>query len=355
MGTKSILLKNRYYICLRKKPEEVIPWNPFETDHNMIPDCHYWRLVFQIMEKNLKINNLVFYLTFKLDTLPSYGSNVIAIVLGDEWCHIPAYAHQVGAVFKCYGTQPMLGYNPFKKSSYLTWLTLVHFLKVWIARLPSLFNYQLQRLKDSLTHQENHPSIYDIPLGYYKQLELPIKQIEDRAYDVFFTGSISQKKYSIKSLKYWVQDPKIISRKIMLKNLDKFQKKYPDITVKTAITSGFHQTTDNDAQTYSENMMNTKICLVPRGTSLETYRFFEALRYGCIVLVEQLPNRWFYNGSPAVQVADWNHLENILLPLIKDSNHWRKKHQDSLQWWQEQCSEEAVGKYIASQLNQIND
>lgn len=353
MLEESIKLNNKYYICLKKKPEKMIQWNPFKSNNFIIPDCRYWSLVFQEMEKNLKINNLIFYLTFNLDKLPSYGSNVIAVVLGDEWCRIPDYSHKVRAIFKCYGIQPMLGCNPLKQPSYLSWLTLMHFLKICITRLPGLLNYNLQNFKFLLTNKKNYVHIYDVPLGFYKQLELPIKNLEERTYDVFFAGSIYQKQYSIRSLKYWLRDPKIISRKIMLKKLDEFKNKYPDIKIKTAITSGFHQTTDYDVISYSENMMNSKICLVPRGTSFETYRFFEALRYGCIVIAENLPNRWFYQDCSYIKISDWKDLENILLNLTSCSKIWTKKHQESLRWWQEQCSEQAVGKYIAEKINNI--
>jgi hypothetical protein len=35
---------------------------------------------------------------------------------------------------------------------------------------------------------------------------------------------------------------------------------------------------------YTEIMADTKIALAPRRSSVETYRFFEAMRQGCVVI-----------------------------------------------------------------------
>ncbi len=155
-------------------------------------------------------------------------------------------------------------------------------------------------------HSSNKIShIYDIPLGYARQLDLPIKDIEKREYDVSFAGSIQHGNYSRWSLKYWFDNPKSLSRKIMISKIKILKVKYPELKIELALTSSFGSSKDAlDKNSYSENMMNTKICLVPRGTSFETFRFFEAMRYGCIVVVEALPLRWFYEGSPAIQIND---------------------------------------------------
>src|SRR5215218_2221812 len=139
----------------------------------------------------------------------------------------------------------------------------------------------------------------------------------------------------------------------MVTVLNKIKEEHPDLKVKSFITSGFGTASGLDATSYSQEMMKTKICLVPRGASLETFRFFEALRYGCIVITEALPSRWFYDGSPAVQVHDWSDLEKILKRLIQDEDLMQRKHYESLEWWRTKCSEGAVGAYIARKLNSL--
>lgn len=344
-------VSNKYYVC--KSGRKPIFWNPLDT--NLVPDpnCIFFGKVFEVMEKRLKVNNLTFYLTWDIQELPSYGQDVVAIVLGDEWCRIPSYFHKVRAVFKCYGTRPILGCNPLFKPSYLNFLTLGQFLQAWVNGLPGLMNYTLHKFKHLRQLEKIKKNIYDIPLGYYKQLNLPIKNIENRRDDVFFAGSLIQNQYSVTSLKYWLGNPKLISRKKMISSIDKLKKKCPNLKIELSITSSFHTTSDAEGKSYSEKMMESKICLVPRGTSFETFRFFEALRYGCIVVVEALPPRWFYDNSPAIQINDWNELEAVVKKIIENRKLMKEKHQESLNWWKTKCSEAAVAEYIAENINSI--
>lgn len=343
------MISNQYYVC--SKNREPIAWNPGQEDCYIVPECAYFGKVFQAMENNLQVQGLTFYLTWDISKLPSYGQNVVAVVQGDEWCRIPRYFNQVRAVFKCYGTRRSLGCNPLLNPSYINVLTLGQFMLISVARLPGLLNYGFQVIKNLPSYRAKVPPIYDIPLGYYKQFKLPIKNIHQRCYDVFFAGSLAQKKYSKKSLKYWLKDPKIVSRQKMLAVIESLRDKYPHLKFELSITRGFHATTAQDASSYSEKMMDTKICLVPRGTSFETYRFFEALRYGCVVVTEALPSRWFYDGAPMIQIQDWSELEAVLEKLTNDPSLIQRLHQQGLNWWQTKCSETAVGQYIAETLN----
>ena len=353
-------MNNQYYICLKGSNE------PISVDlHQDLSDLEqkidsnnysfytflYFIKVFESIEKTSRIKNFTFYLTYvNLDQLPSYGQNVVAIVLGDEWCRIPKYSHLVKAVFKCYGTSPTLGCNPFSKPSYLNTMTLFNFSRVWIMGLPGRLNYAFQKLKNWRLGTVKTVFIYDVPLGYFNQLNLPIKALEDRPYDVLFAGSIEQKLYSAWSWKYWLRSPKTIARKKMMSTIDLVSQENPNLKFDLTINSHFGASRSADARSYSEKIMDTKICLVPRGASLETYRFFEAIRYGCIVVTEALPSRWFYDDSPAIQITDWSELAEILDKLFNDQYLMKKKHQQALHWWNTKCSEVAVAEYITQKL-----
>ena len=331
---KNNLPTNEYYICL-KGNQKPIRWDISNSEPNINLDCSltYFARVFEVMEKNLNTKGLIFYLTWEnLDRLPSYGQNVVAIVLGDEWCRIPKYYNKVRAVFKCYGTRPTLGFNPFLKLSHLNIMFLLKFIQVWTVGIPGQFNYKLQQFKSERLGALKIVPIYHIPLGYFKQVDMPIKEIENRPYDVFFAGSVEHASYSVWSLKYWLKPPKDIARKKMMFMINFIRKKNLDVKFNLTITSDFNAARCADEKSYSEKMMDSKICLVPRGTSLETYRFFEAIRYGCIVITEILPSRWFYNGSPAIRINDWSELEEILDKLINNKLLIKKKHQESLAW-----------------------
>ena len=353
-------MNNEYYIVLKGSNNPIYldlsdSLSKLEQKTNInYSHFSYFLKVFETIEKSSSIKNFVFYLTFEnLDRLPSYGQNVVAIVLGDEWCRIPKYCHLVRAVFKCYGTSPTLGCNPLLKPSYLNIMALFNFIRVWTLGLPNRLHYTFEKLKNRQSSTVKNAFIYDIPLGYFNQLDLPIKPIEDRLYDVSFAGSIEQKIHSIWSWKYWLKSSKIIARKKMVSAIDYIREENPNIKFDLTINSHFGASRAADARSYSEQTMDTKICLVPRGTSFETYRFFEAIRYGCIVVTEALPSRWFYDDSPAIKINDWSELMEIVDKLVGNQELMTKKHQESLDWWKTKCSEVAVADYISQKLNHV--
>jgi hypothetical protein len=90
---------------------------------------------------------------------------------------------------------------------------------------------------------------------------------------------------------------------------------------------------------YTEIMADTRIALAPRGSSVETYRFFEAMRQGCVVICDRLPPHWFYAGCPAVQIDDWGNLEAEVKALSADPERLKDLHRRSLAWWDEKLSE----------------
>jgi hypothetical protein len=83
---------------------------------------------------------------------------------------------------------------------------------------------------------------------------------------------------------------------------------------------------------------------------LESFRFFEALRAGCIPIVEALPSRWFYDGAPALRVTDWHDAPALIEALLDDEARLREQHHAVQEWWDTTCSEEAVGRYMARGL-----
>jgi len=356
--------KNRYFVCIINQP--TIEWNPCSKEPMFGVDVvffttflksnyfTYFSKVFAFMEEHLTVSGITFYLAWSdVPELPSYGKDVIVIVVGDEWCRTPKYFHKVKATFKCYGSEPTLGCNFILNPSYLNFLTVVQFIRNWILKLPTILNYILQIAKLIFILDRSKYPIYDIPLGYANQLDLSIKNFDDRIYDVSFLGSISHREYSVWNPKYWLKTPKQFSRERMIFALQEIIQKYPDLSVELSFTDNFGASLDTDAHIYSEKMMNTKICLIPRGTSFETFRFFEAIRYGCIAITEALPSRWFYDGNPSIQLKDWGELEMTLENLLSDHKLMQDKSQASLNWWNAKCSESSVGYYMAQAINEL--
>ncbi len=85
----------------------------------------------------------------------------------------------------------------------------------------------------------------------------------------------------------------------------------PGLRTDIRLTSGF-TSSEGAAEGYSQALMDSRICLAPRGNSAETFRVLEGLRYGCVVVGERLPPFWFYENSPVIQLRTWSELESAV-------------------------------------------
>ncbi|MCH4903223.1 glycosyltransferase family 1 protein [Cylindrospermopsis raciborskii CHAB3438] len=347
----AVMNNNQYYLYVSKH-ESPIPWNIYDPKPPIeFALTSYFGQIFQKIEQSCLLSGLIFYITWsEIDELPSYGSNVVVFVLGDEWYRIPNYAHKVRAVFKCIGTQTILGCNPFLEPSRLNLLTLIQFLRILFVGIPGWINYRWHKSKHWLLGQEKIPPIYDVPLGYNKSEYLPIKNIQERIYDTYFSGSVMHRKYGIMSVKFWLGTPKILSRELMLSTLKKLQDNYPELKIELSMTGGYHERSKQDDQSYSQLMMDTKICVVPRGTSWETTRLFEGMKYGCVLVTEALPDRWYLKGVPTIQIKNWQQLPQVLKELLDNQDLMQEMHHKSLTFWQDKCCETVVADYIIGKL-----
>lgn len=344
---------NRYYIYTKQQLTP-LAWNIYGKTPCDFGLSAYVGNFLQAMEKHLKVTNLTFYITWdKLDELPSYGQDVVVIIVGDEWYRIPNYTHKVGTIFKCVGTRPILGCNPILRPTHLNFLTLIQFLRILFVRIPGLFKYSLHQITNWFFGTGSVTKIYDIPLGYNNSKDLPIKAIQNRRYDASFSGSIVHVDYPVWSLKRWLGTPKMLARQKMVESVSKYQEKNADFKLELEITGGYHELCSEEKRTYPELMMDTKICLVPRGTSFETTRLFEAMKYGCIVVTETLPQRWYLDSAPIIQVQDWDEIESILESLLSNPELMQELHQESLNWWEKKSSDVVVGQYVAEKLNAL--
>ena len=101
---------------------------------------------------------------------------------------------------------------------------------------------------------------------------------------------------------------------------------------------------------YMKEMANSKICLAPRGTSLETFRHYEAASVGCVVVSDRLPHTWFYRNIPFVFVKDWRRVDQILDRLLQDSSNLKRLHEETLKWWNSRLSPAALAEFVINVL-----
>jgi hypothetical protein len=146
--------------------------------------------------------------------------------------------------------------------------------------------------------------------------------------------------------------PKSLSRAAMLRNVEHL-KSHHGVTADIHLTEGFQQSANADPAEYSRALMDARLALVPRGAVTETHRFFQALKYGCVIVTETRPPGWFYEEAPAVRLRHWDELGDVLLPLLAQPERLEALHRQSLAWWDHVCSEEAVGRLMAHTLNAL--
>jgi hypothetical protein len=172
-----------------------------------------------------------------------------------------------------------------------------------------------------------------------------MKTMMERKYHSFFAGNVRPGQ---KGWRRWIETPKEVGRRAMLQAVERLRQSRPDFRFDGGVTD---QRVAGEIGSYSERMMNAKICLAPRGSVVESFRWFEGLKFGCLVISERLPKRWYYEGAPVIQIDDWNELEAVIAPYLQDDAKLEQYRLRSLEYWDRKCSEEAFGRYLANCLN----
>lgn len=102
---------------------------------------------------------------------------------------------------------------------------------------------------------------------------------------------------------------------------------------------------------YSEVMSETKIALVPWGSgSLDTFRFYEAMSCGCVVLCIRQNNYEFMHGSPHIQIPNWNPLivEKYIKKLLQ--TNLQDLSEKSRSFWENNLSPRAAADFIVKKV-----
>lgn len=335
---------NRFFIDLADGSDPV-PFEPPDPGPPLRLDTVYFSRMLAEAERRAPVDGLTYYLTWSAERLPRVGDDVVAVVLSDEAARRPAYTDDVRAVFKCYGGRPRLTRRP--QPTQLGAVTALQDLR----RIAEAASEQASVAARRLIGRAPRP-VHPIPLGYWNQVEVDVPPITERGVDVSFAGSVEEPRHGSSLTGGLLESPKVVSRRQMLAELEGFERENPTRTLDVKTIPSFGAVGREDAGDYSRRLANTKICLVPRGGSVETYRWFEAMRVGCIVISEPMPPFWFYRGSPAIEVADWRELPSILERLLADPAEQRARSAASVDWWNRRLSEEAVGAFVASRLMQ---
>ena len=99
-------------------------------------------------------------------------------------------------------------------------------------------------------------------------------------------------------------------------------------------------------------MYNSKIAFCPPGNvSNETYRFYEAMFCGCVIVCPVTPKTEIYYNLPVCEVEDFENMGAITtLELLKDDERMKQIQQQSLEYWEKKYSPSAMAQYILSKI-----
>jgi hypothetical protein len=210
------------------------------------------------------------------------------------------------------------------------------------------------------THMAYEPggNIHSLTLGYIDEVifsTVNLPTIEERNINIFFSGNLQRnrsdlyRQFSIlryiplQILANLIRGPLInIFLKLFGSNYSSETKK-----IKVKFTNGFMR--GYSKKEYKDLLLQTKILFCPKGFQMtETFRLFEGLNAGCIVISERLPEVDIYRNVPAIQIDSWKEGLEIAEKLLSNPVLLSKVQNDGILWWQSNCSYSSVAKRIVN-------
>ncbi|HTZ88894.1 MAG TPA: hypothetical protein VMA71_01060 [Alloacidobacterium sp.] len=340
---------HRYFAAWPHCPDPVIELpNGSQWNKSLPAEWRYPLAVLSEAEAGTNDSGLHFYLTKDPNRLPEYGPHVVAVLLQEERCKIPAYALHIRAVVRNLPSLPFLGLKHFGLNRLSAVLAFeyardcaLHYRSIRASRSPH---------PDWPAPLHTIPRICTIPLGYHSQEELPQIPMRARTLDSFFAGELATQ-VPPTTYRYWVSTSKAEARKQLWRVLQQI-KRDPEWRIDLDnIGVGDIANRATQFNTYSQKMMNSRICLAPRGSMAETFRLYEGLRAGCLVIANRLPDEPFLHGAPVIQIDNWKELPGLLRKYARDIDALEYFRQAALAWWQNHCHERVIGQQVAHFLN----
>lgn len=320
------------------------PWDLSPGARVRYPDLRYFGAVMRELDARLPDAGLhVVATTDLIGPLPVSGPDVVVVCLGDEFAVPPRYSHDVGLVVKTTGGRRRRPYVAVWPP--IRWraapMAAVQEAIVQGRRAPWL-------LRDfAATARRAKPArVLDVPIGVRAYEDVPVVPFDERRYDVAFAGSLVNEAHE--NERRWASQ-KLRSRRAFLGEVERLQHERPDLSMWLRVVPT-HWDGAKSTESYAQALAQSRIALCPRGSSVDTYRYFEALRSGCVPLYEVLPRRDYYDGAPGIRIRDWSRLREAVDSLVADPGRLREQHEAALQWYDRWASPPAVAARIAARL-----
>lgn len=202
--------------------------------------------------------------------------------------------------------------------------------------IPQYWKDNAVVFKSYLSPEQERGNVHSLPLGYkYNNRHVSNENLPiiNRPFDVFFSGHMSPFPH---------REDYISSVIDFFNNLKPKDKPNIDIN----ITEGFNMGIDGEI--YSKSMHRAKIAICPPvNVSMETFRHYEAMRSGTIVVSPKLPETKIYKDSYICQVDDWhNDAGHVIMDLLKDLDMLQLVQDKQNDDYINRYSPQAIAKYI---------
>ncbi|MCM1372460.1 MAG: hypothetical protein NC113_05950 [Bacteroides sp.] len=227
----------------------------------------------------------------------------------------------------------------------------------WVFKVHLRNENSIQRINGVNVYRKG---LYHFPLLTIDDVpELEVLPFNKRKHDVYFCGNLNKNRFPLfYSLKEKKTMKEVLVNFLLRYNIRGgvrlfrhwFEGKTFDLSDKNThiqFYSGFNQ--GADYKTYARFLQNSRIVLSPCGFhSTECFRFYEALRQGCIVITEPLPNVECYKDAPCITINSWKELPSILSDQERLNNF---TPQTIRSFYDERLSITGIAKYVFNIIN----
>src|SRR5690554_1803593 len=208
-------------------------------------------------------------------------------------------------------------------------------------------------------HSESS-NVFPLALGYVRGVpELSVLNINERKYNVFFQGNLNKNRIefyrNFSSVKGLLPSGNMLKHGLYRELLIRYRSDYSSFFPNSRIVFNRSFKSGVNEEVYGEVLRDSKVVLFPRGVhSCESFRHYEAMRAGCVILSEQLPRNHLYEGSPIIEVENWSEGLKSVEDLLMNKQKLEKIQKEMVEWWNTRCSEKATAHFISSSLKMIS-
>lgn len=228
---------------------------------------------------------------------------------------------------------------------------------------PSMLSHHYQAIFKTFYANDNvHKNIFAFPLGYAGiDYDQPIIPMSDREYNFFFSGSINMNRVSLfhefSRLRRWpIRNVYSVIKDLrILRRINRFDGDFSNYYESSYIHFTTRFGTGLNSLKYHEMLQNSKIALCPPGYILNyTYRHYEALKAGCVVLSLPLRENTFLYDSPIIQVNNWSEGLARAKELLQNKSEIEDISEKGINFYNEHLSAKSVARYVANNLRNVS-